>query len=158
MDKAKLNLGKYNYVFFIFLILLFITANIPQVDQNLSNFILIEYRTILILLALASLSFILLEVFQDKIQLVKEERKQIKQSQQLKDKLKSLNYDEKYILSLFMSEQKTEKALNSTNPNVVWLENMKFIINTLKTEENKKVFRIDPVVMNELRKNPNLLY
>ncbi|WP_266095379.1 hypothetical protein [Acinetobacter brisouii] len=97
-------------------------------------------------------------MFQDKIQSIKEERTSKKQSLQLKDQLKALNYDEKYILSLFMSEQKTEKALNPTNPNVVWLENMKFIINTLKTEENKKVFRIDPIVMNELRKNPNLLY
>lgn len=153
-----MNKAKFNYVFFIFLILLFITANIPQVDQNLSNFILSEYRTIFILLALVSFSFILLEVFQDKIQSIKEERTSKKQSLQLKDQLKALNYDEKYILSLFMSEQKTEKALNPTNPNVVWLENMKFIINTLKTEENKKVFRIDPIVMNELRKNPNLLY
>lgn len=153
-----MNKAKFNYVFFIFLILLFITANIPQVDQNLSNFILSEYRTIFILLALVSFSFILLEVFQDKIQSIKEERTSKKQSLQLKDQLKALNYDEKYILSLFMSEQKTEKALNPTNPNVVWLENMKFIIKTLKTEENKKVFRIDPIVMNELRKNPNLLY
>lgn len=158
MNKMKFNFEKYNHVLFIFLTLLFLAANVPQLDNNLSDFILNEHRTIFILLALVSFSFILLEVFQDKIQSIKEERTSKKQSLQLKDQLKALNYDEKYILSLFMSEQKTEKALNPTNPNVVWLENMKFIINTLKTEENKKVFRIDPVVMNELRKNPNLLY
>lgn len=158
MVGQKFSAHKLNYVVFIFLNLLFIVANFPEIDQKLSQFILNDFRTPLVMITLFSLSFILFGFFQNKILFWKESKDQSMQSNALKERLKSLSYDEKYILSLFINEQKAEKALAATDPNVAWLENMKLIVNTSKIEGNKKIFRIDPTVMKELKKNPNLLY
>ena len=51
-----------------------------------------------------------------------------------------------------------EKALNPNDQAVVWLETIKFIFNTGKTEGNKKIFRIEPTLSKHLIQNPNSLY
>ena len=57
-----------------------------------------------------------------------------------------------------MNDKVQEKALNPNDQAVVWLETIKFIFNTGKTEGNKKIFRIESTLSKHLLQNPNSLY
>jgi predicted nucleotide-binding protein (sugar kinase/HSP70/actin superfamily) len=81
-----------------------------------------------------------------------------KENKALAHKIKSLNYEEKNILSIYINNKIQEKALNPNDSAVAWLESVKFIIYTGKIEGHKKIFRIDPTLAKYLQLNPNILY
>lgn len=158
MEKKIINLRVTNQIISIFLTLLFITANIPNVDNHISKAVLEDFRTPLILIFLISLSFIILDKYNQYSTALKSKKYSLKGNKDIVQKIRSLSADEKYILSLFINDNSQEKALSPTEPAVAWLENIKLIVNTNIIKGTKRIYRIDPTVMKELKINPNCLY
>lgn len=145
-----------NSIFAIFLTLILIVA-LLNIDPNITQFISI-YGTYILLLLLLSISIFIFELIK-KIKKHKEHQfKFNSENKELIHKISKLSYEEKNILALFMNEKIQEKALDTNNQNVGWLENIKFIFNTGKVSGNKKIYRIDPTLAKHLSQNPNSLY
>ena len=152
----KFNVKKINAVFSIFMLLIFFVAAI-NLDEHLSSFVQKNF-TFLLIIFLFSISLMLYDL----LSMIKAKKDQefsfSNKNKELINKLTKLSYEEKNILSLFMNDKVQEKALNPNDQSVVWLETIKFIFNTGKTEGNKKIFRIEPTLSKHLLQNPNSLY
>lgn len=152
----KFNVQKINAVFSIFMLLIFFVAAI-NLDEHLSSFVQKNF-TFLLIIFLFSISLMLYDL----LSMIKAKKDQefsfSNKNKELINKLSKLSYEEKNILSLFMNDKVQEKALNPNDQAVVWLETIKFIFGTGKTEGNKKIFRIEPTLSKHLLQNPNSLY
>ncbi|OTG77094.1 hypothetical protein B9T26_00485 [Acinetobacter sp. ANC 4169] len=152
----QFNFQKANKVFSIFMLLIFFVSAI-NLDADLSSFVK-ENFTLLLIIFLLSISFMLYELLSE-IKAKQDNKFTFSnENKDLINKLSKLSYEEKNILSLFMSDKVQEKALNPNDQAVAWLETIKFIINTGKIEGNKKIFRIEPTLSKHLLQNPNSLY
>lgn len=78
---------------------------------------------------------------------------------ELESRLKRLSAMEKYVLSLFVSENKMERGLDPDEGAVAWLESIKLITAVGTAPDGKrKNYRIAPFAMKVLTENPNLLH
>ena len=152
----KFNTKKANHIFIIFLTLLFISS-LFQIDEDLSLFIH-EYFTTFFLVYLLSLSFIIYYAMQHAQQKRTANKVKLMHEKDFIHKINKLSYNEKNILSLFINSKSEEKSLNHSDSAVCWLENVKFIYNTGKSDGHKKIFKIHPDVSKYLTDNPNSLY
>ncbi|MFM6958435.1 MAG: super-infection exclusion protein B, partial [Acinetobacter sp.] len=126
----SLNLKKYNVIFFIFLCLLF-TSSFLELDDDLAH-ITQQYSTLLMLVGLISFSCMVYDIL---YLIYNHHTKKFifsKENKALAHKIKSLNYEEKNILSIYINNEIQEKALNPNDSAVAWLESVKFIIYTGK--------------------------
>lgn len=65
---------------------------------------------------------------------------------------------EKYVLSLFVSEDKMERVLDPEEGAVAWLESIKVITAVGRAPDGKmQKYRIAPFAMNVLTENPDLI-
>ncbi len=152
----KLSLLVLNYIFSIFLLLLFFTA-LMGIDPALSKFIE-NYLTFFVLIFLMSLAII---IYHQSSKLIKLKKEQVLLKNYQRDfsrTIKQLSYDEKCLLSFFLNEQKTERAFDPKNPSIQLLEAQKIIFNTAIVEGTKKIYRIDAQIYQLIKSNPNLLY
>lgn len=61
--------------------------------------------------------------------------------------------------SLFVDKDVLELSLSHKEPSLGLLESKKLIINTYQKDLNgKTIYRIDPIILEALKSNPNLLF
>ncbi len=140
-----------------FIFLLFVAAGL-HLNTELSN--LVESASIYFLvLFILLLSFLMHDLFIYFIDSLKERFYKKRYLQELEEKLARLSTNEKYILSLFVTEQKVERTLDQNEPAVAWLESLKIIFNTGRSVEGKRfIYKISPLPMRILSQNPNWLH
>lgn len=126
-------------------------------DQNISAFV-DTMQSILITTALIMATFQVYFAIQTIKQKSIESIKQKLDISNFARKLKKLTPMEKYVLSRFVIENKTEITLDPTDSAVAWLEAAKIIVASGHTMDNKKTkYKISPFPMKILIENPNLL-
>ena len=141
----------------IFIVLLLL-ARTFGVDTRLSTFV-DDQRTVLVvfglLMAAFQVYFAICVLGRRTVDLV---HRKI-QLRELEGRLKRLSAMEKYVLSLFVSENKMERALDPEEGAIAWLEAIKIITAVGRTTDGKKEkYRITPFAMKVLAENPNLLH
>jgi hypothetical protein len=156
MIHMKISPRVFNQIFNIFIILIFI-ASYLKIDENLTNYIN-DYSTMLIVIYILSLSIILNQIIRKTYDSFRKNNLEKKSQAEFKHLLNNFDFNEKYILSLFLDKETTELALDPKNPTIQLLESKKIIINTAKVSENKKIFQIHSNIYQSLKNNPNILY
>ena len=75
------------------------------------------------------------------------------------NQIKNLKAQEKFLLSLFIEKDVLELPISHKEPALGLLESKKLLVNTYQKEPNgKTIYRIDPLILEALKINPNSLY
>lgn len=144
-------------IFFLFFIVLFAAAAM-NIDDALSGFVRQHYTTLLVFtLFLASILLLAgIRWIGSGVGALVVRRFHLKE---LESRLKRLSAMEKYVLSLFVSENKMERGLDPDEGAVAWLESIKLITAVgMAPDGKRKNYRIAPFAMKVLTENPNLLH
>ncbi len=137
-------------------IMIFIAAGLC-LDNDFSEFV-ISHSTILLIVCILLASILLHDLFVDITKYLKSHVNKKLFIRELEKKLIKLNSYEKYILSLFVTEKRTERSLDPTEPAVAYLESLKIILKTGKFNDGKRpIYQIDALSMRILSSNPNWL-
>lgn len=148
-----------NGYFFIFLNLLILVALTQVIDEKISQFVLESYRTPLVLLYLISLSILAFDYILDKIHKARKNNVIKRDNADFINQIKNLKAQEKFLLSLFIEKDVLELPISHKEPALGLLESKKLLVNTYQKEPNgKTIYRIDPLILEALKINPNSLY
>ena len=75
------------------------------------------------------------------------------------NQIKNLKAQIKFLLSLFVDKNVLELPISHQEPSLGLLESKKILVNTYQKEPNgKTIYRIDPLILEALKINPNSLY
>ncbi|MDN5650760.1 MAG: super-infection exclusion protein B [Acinetobacter sp.] len=159
MNSGK-KLGKLlNGYLFVFLTLLFLVAITQVIDEKISKFVLEDYKTSLVVLYLISLSILTFDFILDMIHKVRKNKVINKHNTDFINQIKNLKAQEKFLLSLFVDKNVLELPIFHQEPSLGLLESKKILVNTYQKEPNgKTIYRIDPLILEALKINPNLLF
>lgn len=150
---------RLNHYFLIFLTLLFIIAIVEFIDKNITQFVLHDYKTFIIILYLASLTIFVFDLLKTTTNRLKQDKSLSKKSTQFVNQVKNLKEQEKLFLSLFIDKNVLELPFSNKEPALGLLESKKLLINTFKKDSNgRTIYRIDPIILDELKRNPNILF
>ena len=148
-----------NGYFLIFLSLLFLIALSRFIDPEISRFVLDEHKTLLVLVYLASLSILVSDLILKMIAQVKKNSLFKRENENFIYQIKNLKDREKFLLSLFIDKDVLELAFLPKEPAIGLLTTKKLLINTYQKDSNgKTIYRIDPMIFEALKINPNLLF
>ena len=144
--------------FGLIFVLLLLVARMLDIDGSISSFVE-RQQTVLILVALIMftvqlhwaaciLGSLVWGYFQNRFSV-----------REFEQSIRTLSPAEKYILSLFVNEKKVERLLDPNDGAVVWLQSIKVITEVGRSPDNaKRKYRIAPLAMRLLTRNPNLLF
>lgn len=129
------------------------------IDEKISQFVLESYKTPLVLLYLISLSILTFDYILDKIHKTRKNKVIKRDNADFINQIKNLKAQEKFLLSLFIEKDVLELPISHKEPALGLLESKKLLVNTYQKEPNgKTIYRIDPLILEALKINPNSLY
>jgi hypothetical protein len=159
MNSDKKLWKRLNGYLFVFLTLLFLVAITQVIDEKISQFVLEDYRTLVVVLYLISLSILTFDFVLDMIHKARKNKVINKHNTDFINQIKNLKAQEKFLLSLFVDKNVLELPISHQEPSLGLLESKKILVNTYQKEANgKTIYRIDPLILEALKVNPNLLF
>lgn len=159
MSTKKTLFKELNYYFIVFLILLYCVALTDVIDPVISQFILTDYRTLSLVVFLISLTVVVHDVIFKMLKEFKRNKSLIKKDKNFISQIRNLKAQEKFLLSYFVDKNVLEHPISNKDPALGLLESKKLLIRTeTLSADGKAIYRIDPVLLEELKLNPNLLY
>lgn len=159
MIPNTLLLKRFNNYFLIFFTLIFLIALVGFIDSNISQFVLHDYKTFIIIVYIASLSIFLFDLITKMTHRLIQDKSLHKKNTQFIHQVKNLKEQEKLFLSLFIDKNALELPFSDKEPALGLLESKKLLISTYQKDTHGKIlYRIDPMIFDELKINPNLLF